>query len=62
MLHVKNTCPSFSSDADRFNAASDPSLDTVGLVSGVYDERGSYQKVVNVEIQSDFEYQLNHHR
>ena len=27
----------------------------VGLVSGVYDERGSYQKVVNVEIQSDFE-------
>ncbi len=26
-----------------------------GLVSGVYDERGSYQKVVNVEIQSDFE-------
>ena len=24
-------------------------------VSGVYDERGSYQKVVNVEIQSDFE-------
>ena len=27
----------------------------VGVVSGVYDERGSYQKVVNVEIQSDFE-------
>tara|TARA_Y100001970_G_scaffold271430_1_gene366669 strand:- start:8155 stop:8955 length:801 start_codon:yes stop_codon:yes gene_type:complete len=27
----------------------------VGIVSGVYDERGSYQKVVNVEIQSDFE-------
>tara|TARA_B100001540_G_C15784127_1_gene632422 strand:- start:545 stop:1345 length:801 start_codon:yes stop_codon:yes gene_type:complete len=27
----------------------------VGLVSGVYDERGNYQKVVNVEIQSDFE-------
>ena len=27
----------------------------VGTVSGVYDERGSYQKVVNVEIQSDFE-------
>ena len=26
-----------------------------GTVSGVYDERGSYQKVVNVEIQSDFE-------
>ena len=27
----------------------------VGVVSGVYDERGSYQKVVNVEIQSDIE-------
>ncbi|OUW38124.1 MAG: rod shape-determining protein MreC [Flavobacteriaceae bacterium TMED184] len=27
----------------------------VGYVSGVYDERGSYQKVVNVEIQNDFE-------
>ena len=27
----------------------------VGIVSGVYDERGSYQKVVNVEIQNDFE-------
>ena len=27
----------------------------VGIVSGVYDERGSYQKVVNVEIQSDIE-------
>ena len=27
----------------------------VGFVSGVYDERGSYQKVVNVEIQNDFE-------
>ena len=27
----------------------------IGTVSGVYDERGSYQKVVNVEIQSDFE-------
>ena len=27
----------------------------VGIVSGVYDERGSYQKVVNVNIQSDFE-------
>ncbi len=27
----------------------------VGVVSGVYDERGNYQKVVNVEIQSDFE-------
>jgi rod shape-determining protein MreC len=27
----------------------------VGIVSGVYDERGNYQKVVNVEIQSDFE-------
>jgi len=27
----------------------------VGNVSGVYDERGSYQKVVNVEIQDDFE-------
>ena len=27
----------------------------VGTISGVYDERGRYQKVVNVEIQSDFE-------
>ena len=27
----------------------------VGIVSGVYDERGSYQKVVNVKIQNDFE-------
>ncbi len=27
----------------------------VGTVSGVYDERGSYQKVVNVKIQNDFE-------
>ena len=27
----------------------------VGVVSGVYDERGSYQKVVNVKIQNDFE-------
>ena len=27
----------------------------VGTVSGVYDERGSYQKVVNVNIQNDFE-------
>ena len=27
----------------------------VGIVSGVYDERGSYQKVVNVNIQNDFE-------
>ncbi len=27
----------------------------VGIVSGVYDERGSYQKVVNVKIQDDFE-------
>ena len=27
----------------------------IGFVSGVYDERGSYQKVVNVEIQNDFE-------
>ena len=27
----------------------------VGTVSGVYDERGNYQKVVNVDIQSDFE-------
>lgn len=27
----------------------------VGIVSGVYDERGSYQKVVNVNIQDDFE-------
>ena len=27
----------------------------VGYVSGVYDERGNYQKVVNVEIQNDFE-------
>ena len=27
----------------------------VGIVAGVYDERGSYQKVVNVKIQSDFE-------
>ena len=27
----------------------------VGFVSGVYDERGSYQKVVNVKIQNDFE-------
>ena len=27
----------------------------VGTVSGVYDERGSYQKVVNVNIQHDFE-------
>ena len=27
----------------------------VGYVSGVYDERGSYQKVVNVNIQNDFE-------
>ncbi len=27
----------------------------VGEVSGVYDERGSYQKVVNVKIQNDFE-------
>ncbi len=27
----------------------------VGYISGVYDERGSYQKVVNVEIQNDFE-------
>ena len=26
----------------------------VGNVSGVYDERGSYQKVVNVNIQNDF--------
>ena len=27
----------------------------VGTVSGVYDERGSYQKVINVNIQNDFE-------
>ncbi|MBS23835.1 MAG: rod shape-determining protein MreC [Candidatus Marinimicrobia bacterium] len=27
----------------------------VGIVSGVYDERGSYQKVINVSIQNDFE-------
>ena len=27
----------------------------VGIVSGVYDERGSYQKVINVNIQNDFE-------
>ena len=27
----------------------------VGTVSGVYDERGSYQKVINVSIQNDFE-------
>ena len=27
----------------------------VGTVSGLYDERGSYQKVVNVKIQNDFE-------
>ena len=27
----------------------------VGTVSGVYDERGSYQKVVNVNIQNNFE-------
>ena len=27
----------------------------VGTVSGVYDERGSYQKVVNVNIQNDFD-------
>ena len=27
----------------------------VGTVSGLYDERGSYQKVVNVNIQNDFE-------
>ena len=27
----------------------------VGIVSGVYDERGSYQKVVNVNIQHDFD-------
>ena len=26
----------------------------VGTVSGVYDERGSYQKVINVNIQNDF--------
>ena len=32
-----------------------PSKLPVGVVSGVYDERGSYQKVVNVEIQNDFE-------
>ena len=30
-------------------------LGGVGYVSGVYDERGNYQKVVNVEIQNDFE-------
>lgn len=27
----------------------------VGKVSGVYDERGSYQKVVNVNIQNDYD-------
>ena len=27
----------------------------VGTVSGVYDERGSYQKLINVSIQNDFE-------
>ena len=27
----------------------------VGIVSGVYDERGSYQKVINVNVQNDFE-------
>jgi len=27
----------------------------IGIVSGVYDERGSYQKVVNVKIQSNLE-------
>ena len=30
-------------------------VSSVGIVSGVYDERGSYQKVVNVDIQSDIE-------
>ena len=31
----------------------------VGTVSGVYDERGNYQKVVNVNIQNNFELQTN---